>query len=477
MDPETLPRTGFGKLDNRARAPRNHLGDRFLTDPTANVDVKRYGPFHRALNEDLPLDRIEAAYRADSFVRQGIHKYVELCTKHGWDLDCATAEPRDYLLRRFDLFYLATGKSFQKLVREGVADFIKFANCFWVKQRSELDYPGFPRRGAGDQEQPVAGYFRADPRKMLPRWDESGRKLLGWDYYPKNRGKVEFSRADVVHLCHSVPPGELFGSPDLLPVLDDVLEYRRCEEYVIKLLFKYLNPIIHHEVPDLSGIGGGRQEDVDIAYAAYTVKAPDGIIITPPGHKMNILGAESHALRGEGYMEMLRDRVWAGLGVNGMVMGQTDGVGIGTADAMTTTMHNRAKFYHQELADQLDHHVLFELLIEGGYDPLAKDDRVSWMWNSFETESEIKVQNHEIDKMLANGITHDEFRRNIGMKPLSPEDEKRLYVYMAKIPEIEAAADAKARAGVDGGPAAAVRGKDRPSNQSGSRGAPKIRPT
>jgi hypothetical protein len=246
---------------------------------------------------------------------------------------------------------------------------------------------------------------------------------------------------------------------------------------VIKLLYKHLNPLLHHKVPDNTGLGVGRQEDVDAAAAAHAVIAPDGLIVTPPGHEITMLGAESHALRGEGYMELLKSRVYAGLGVNQLVMGEGETTTTGSADVMTANMHNRAKLYQRQLGELLTERVLFELMMEGGYDPLNRLDLVTWTWNDIETEAQIARENHTIQKWTNNLLTLSEARREIKKKPLTDQELQETYTYVVTIPEMEAAAEAKARSepGTTGASKQSA-SRARPSNQHGTRTGPKIRP-
>jgi hypothetical protein len=206
------------------------------------------------------------------------------------------------------------------------------------------------------------------------------------------------------------------------------------------------------------------------------VIAPDGMIITPPGHEIQYLGAESKALRGEGYMKLLLNRVYGGLGVNGIVMGEGNTASAASADAMTVTMHNKAKFYQRQLQLMFTEFVLYELLLEGGWDPLLPADNVRWLFNEIETEALLKRENHAMQLWTNNGLTLDEFRRAIGKKPLPEGDEQKLYVYVAKIPEIEAKGMIPGPLPDADGAKKQVGSRDNPSNQHGPRGAPKIRP-
>lgn len=485
LEPGTpLPRTGFAKLDEAARrAPRALNGYRVLRDPTQYQDPgastsSRLVDWNGIYKNKLKFEDIDQAYMVDSFARQGIDKYVELCTKMGWRLEGESQEPIDYLLQRFRIMGIMTQKPFPILIDDTLKDYIQYGNAFWIKKRQfppEGD-PFLPTQGAGGLQMPVLGYFRADPKRMRPVYSTKGTRLLAWEFVPKTGKTVTYPRSDIIHFPYNVPAGEIWGSPGILPVLEDIREYRRVEDYVIKLLYKHLNPLLHHEVPDVGGTGVGRQEDVDAAMAAHSTIAPDGFIITPPNHKIHVIGAESRALRGEGYMRLLLTRVYAGLGVNPIVMGEGDTSSAGSADAMTVTMHNRAKFYQRQLAILFTEYCLYELLLEGGFDPMSPLDHVSWVWNEIEIEAQLKRENHWIQEYTNGAITLTELRRLLDRKPMTDEELQDTHVYRVQIPLVQAEAEAKAQVAEVTAAARQVQSRDNPSNQHGPRGAPKIRP-
>lgn len=487
-----LPRTGFLRLDSAVRrAPRGLHGNTLLRDPTVGVNndpsFRSYTLFDEYKPHRAQFKEIDAAYSADSFIQQGINKYVELCSKQGWTIQSENPDAVRYLMRRFQYMTQMTGKGYRSLVRELTADFTRYGSAFWVKkrQRSPEGFPDLPQSGAAGSSLPVLGYFRVDPKRVTPVWSAGTRQLLGWEYTPPNAKPVLWARADVIHFPFNVEAGHLWGTAPLTPVLEDVRVYRQCEEYVAKLLYKHLNPMLHHEIPDVTGTGQGRQEDVDAAQAAHSIIAPDGFLITPPGHKLQMIGAESRALRGEGYLRLLLARLYAGLGVNPAVMGESDTSSAGSADAMTATMHNRAKFYQICLAELLTDEVLSELLLEGGFDPTSDIDKAEWLFNEIEVETQLKRENHYTQMWTNNGLTEEEYRRLIGRKPLSAAEYDTTYVQRVKIPAIQANAEIRAlnfagAAPTDPtkktGPDSASRGKDQPRNQHGDRGAPKVRP-
>jgi hypothetical protein len=483
---ELLERTGFAAIDRAEapRAPKTLAGITVISDPTGTPSINRMHCFDGDRGNKVAYRDIDKAWNVDSYFRQGVDKYVELCFIRGWRYDCETDEPVAYLRRRFQLMGIMTRKPWDILIAEVLDDVTKYANCYLVKKRGSLSQPipGIPSQGVLGNANPILGYFRADPKRLCPEFSPDGKRLIRYRYTLPT-GKLSYFKAnDVVHFTRSVQAGDALGNSHLGPVLDDVKTYRQCEEYVIRLLYKHLNPLLHHEVPERTPGYGAAQGDVDAAAWSHAFIAPDGMVVTPPGHKISMIGAESRALRGEGYMDLLKKRLFAGLGVSQVAMGEGETSTAGSADAQTATMHNKAHFIQSVLASQLTEYILFELLMEGGYDPTAELDKVTWSWNDFEIETRIKIENNEVQKYTNGLTTRTRALRRMGERPFADSEQEDTYVYLVTIPAEEARAEGQASiAAARGtasatGPAKQVASRNKPSNQHGARSAPKVRP-
>jgi len=300
---------------------------------------------------------------------------------------------------------------------------------------------------------------------MQPQVERDGQ-LSGWVHgslgASKGPGSKVLSLDDVVHFFYCRPAGAIWGESLMAPVLEDVRNYRQMEEMVLRLMYKHLNPLMHQEVPDTTGTGLGRQEDVDAAAQAHQTMAPDGFIITPPGHKITVLGAESHALRAEGYLKVMRQRVYAGLGLTGLQMGEVSTASAGSADAIRGFMQDRVKFYQLVLSYMLTTYVLNELLLEGGFDPVANpQDMVVWQWNEVDESARRANENHAVAMYQSNLLTEDEARRRIRLRPIQADQDSRRYIH-----RVQLALALARRAGID--PTAAGPGPDVPASSAGT---------
>lgn len=408
-----------------------------IADPIAKQLASTRTLQYPALRKPVyDFNSIHTAYLADSYVRQGIDKYVELLLKDGWTLE-GGAEQVTYLENRFKLMGLMSDPPtpLPMLVERIVRDFIKYGNSMLVVKRTRYLSDISNNKISGLFGKPPIGALFALPiTQMIPIPDKNGN-IVSWEQHARSGAVVSFSADDVIHFSFCREPGDIWGTPSILPVIEDVRALRQIEENIIKLIYKYLNPLIQHETPDITGTGEGRQEDVDAAIDAVQSMAVDGYIITPPGHKISVIGAESQAIRAEGYYKMFKQRVFSGLGVSSLVMGETDSGAGSSADSLTTQMHNKARFYQYLLSNYLTYYILNELLLEGGYNPYTNpDDIVIWKWAELEPDRVVKQQTHWTNLWSLNAISATELREKLGLP--GNVDWKDYYVHQVQIPQL-----------------------------------------
>jgi len=374
---------------------------------------------------------VRSAYLVDSYIHQGLDKYIETIFDNGWDLK-GGKETTAYIRKRLQLFRYTSGQDWDITFRTLVSDFVKYGNCFLVKVRFTTDNP-IPGMYFQPGTKPVGAYFNIPAFQMTPVLSPEG-EVIKWQQRVKQETR-EFDPKDILHFTYDKEAGGIWGIPPVVTVIEDIRALRQMEENVIKLIYKYLNPMIHQTVPDITGTGEGRQEDIDDVVNAYRTSAPDGFIITPPGHTIKVIGAESQAIRAEGYLQMFKARVLTGLGVSNMDIGDISGeISQGAADHLAAQTHKRAGAYQSMLSSYITSYIFDELLIEAGYDPINNpDDRVVLEWPTLDTDDLIKMQTHLMNLWTMNGITSEELREGLGFK--GKMDWGEGYVSKVQIPQ------------------------------------------
>lgn len=446
LDEHAPPRpiTGFANVDKRvSEAPKG--GEiPIVTDPTMKYNGSGAGTRTVAMAAtptSATFTDIENGYMVDSYIHQGVSKYAEQIVREGYYLTGSNTKAVEYVKTRLDMMTASTGVYWQFPLMNAIRDYVKFGNGFLVKARMEKNANIFGqkkagmRRTAGKVKPPVGGYYPVSPLYMQPNLDQKTNAQIGWKNNVSGSGEALFDLDDVVQFAYDRPSGTIWGVSHLVPVLDDVRALRQMEEMIVHLVFKSLNPLIHHEVPDTTGTGMGDQNDVDRAAAQHNVMAVNGYICTPPGHKIQVLGSESKALRAEGYFKLLKERVFAGLGLSGLIMGETSTTSVGSADSFSSIMNDRVKFYQKELSDFITYNMIWELLIEGGFDPIFNEkDRVYWKFHDVDVDRKIREEAHSLLLYQGNVITEDEMRVAVNRPALAEGDRAKLYLNTVQIP-------------------------------------------
>ena len=102
--------------------------------------------------------------------------------------------------------------------------------------------------------------------------------------------------------------------------------------------------------------------------------ALDGTVITNEKTQIKVIGAEGNALSAEGYLKYFEQRVFSALGVSESQMGR--GGAKQDADSMESQAHDTVKHIQRTMAIFLQEHMLNELLLEGGFNPILNVNNI-----------------------------------------------------------------------------------------------------
>lgn len=405
---------------------------------------------------DFDLEEIISAYNTDSYIRQALDKYIELMFKAGWSFSARNQKALEYIKLRFAYMALATGQPTEQLFIEMGEDLVKFSNVFIAKSRGQL--PGVKAKGIMSA-QPVAGYFVLAPTTIGIARDTDGTIVKYQQSVPGASKPIEIKPEDMVHIYYKKERGAAFGTPFLIPVLDDIKLLRQLEENVARLVYKHLHPLYKYKVGLPEPGFESEPEEIDQVKAELEEMPIEGGLVLPERHDVSVVGAEGAALSAQDYLKYFKQRVFTGLGVSPNMMGETEGSNRSTAENQSGEMHDRVKAFQMTLALFINNFIIQELLLEGGFDPINKpEDVVAFQFSEIDLSSKIAVENHAIQKFIQNTISHDEFRAEIGMDPVTDYSKYFFTLFPSKV-----ASDGE------------VTNKNQPTNQNGTRSAPKTK--
>ena len=375
---------------------------------------------------DFDMEDIENAYNTDSYVRQGVDKYVDQIFKEGYSFYGKDVNTVEYLKLRLEYIAEATGTPTNQFLMDIAEDLVKYGNCMIVKSRSNdvnLLPQGVNVQGLGGKE-PVVGYFCANPSTMTVMRDEHG-VITKWKQ-ETDAGEQEFNPEDVIHFYYKRPKGNAYGTSFLVPVLDDIRALRQAEENVLKMMYRNIYPFHHVKVGTEDQ--PGTEKEVDKIIEEINNMDVEGGIVTTERVTITPIASDK-VIDAEPYLRYMEDRVFSGMGIPAIMWGRGDTANRSTGDNMTSEMADRIRAITKIIEMFFNSFIVKELLMEGGYDPVLNPDQVAELkFHDNDVDVKIKKEVHAIYKYEHNAITEDEMRELLGMDPIADTDREKLFV-------------------------------------------------
>jgi len=378
------------------------------------------GAFNPAEYDLAEIGRIEDT---DSYVRQAFDKKVALMFKEGWDITGKNLKTIRYIKTRFAQIARASGVPTRALFRSIGSSLIRKSNAFVIKVRNIDASGGEVRREPGKKTtmKPVAGYFIAPAETM--HYQQNGHKITKWRQKMPNGEYKDYSPKDIIHIHYDRKDGFVFGTPTLVPVIDDIRALRKIEENIEMLVYQHLFPLFQYKVGTddrPAGVTEDGQLEVDIVRREIQFMPSEGGIVTPERHEIKVIGAEGRALRAEAYLEHFKKRVLSGLSVSTVDMGEGHTANRATADNMSRNLIDAVKDFQQVLETFINEYIINELLLEStfGSDVLDEENICHMKFKEIDVDAQIKKENHYADLFEKDIIDHDEARRGAGLEPL-----------------------------------------------------------
>ena len=402
-----------------------------VKDPTLHYYSSTKGS--RRSSFQLPeydLAEIGRVEDVESFARQAFDKKVALMFKEGWDLVGKNPRTIKYIQTRMHQISQASNSPIDGLLRNIGSSLIRKSNCFLLKVRNIEASGGKVRSVPGKKLSllPVAAYF-VIPSETV-EYKVSGNKVSRWRQRMPDGTHKEYDPKNIIHFHMDRKEGLVFGTPSIVPVLDDIRALRKIEENIELLVYQHLFPLFHYKVgtPDApAGMTEGGDREIDVIRQEIQYMPSEGGIVTPERHEISTIGSEGRALRAEGYLEYFKKRVIGGLGISAVDLGEGSTSNRSTADNMSRNLIDSVKNVQQVMESFVNQYLINELLLEStfGDDVLDEENIVKLKFKEIDIDAQIKKETHMADQFAKDMITHDEGRRRIGYEPLiipTPEE-------------------------------------------------------
>ena len=403
-----------------------------------------YAERHRGnwFKPEYDLEEISIAQDTDGYLFRAIKKKANRFLVSGFEIVGLNETYVSYIKKRIAEMESATSKPFAILLSETAYDLIRFSNCMWVKSRNMKASSGKRRfLSTGREVDPVAGYFILPFETLYFKTKSNGEIKKVLQETPTGESK-EFFPHDVIHFYDNKKPGFAMGTPELLPVLDDIALLRRLEENVEELIESNLFPLFHYTVgsdafPERYGPDG--KKETEVVREAIDYMPAGGVYVSDHRHTIKSVGSEGRALRIEGYLEYFKKRVFAGLGVSSVDMGEGDTANRATANVLSKSAIQDVEALQEIIRIFVEHSIFNELLLEGGFefDPFDPMKRVSIKFGAVDKEVKVKLENQSIQLFSNKLITLTEARKRIGEPPLEENQIADTYFELYEKPLAE----------------------------------------
>lgn len=447
------------------------------------------------------LVEVGKALDTESYFARAVQRHRELILKNGYRIVGRDPERVAYVKRRLWEIAMTTETTMDELFRELITNLVAYSNAMLIRKRDPSRSSGGRYKWKGRIYDPLSGLYMADPTTMSVKQTSTGLPTM-WRQRPHNATvygqarrtasgtEKKFPAHDVLHLTLDKRSGWIFGTPYIVPVLDDIRLLRRMEELVDIIAHKHAFPLF------VATVGSEDQPATDVERDGVVYSEVDlfkdeieemefegGLVVTER-HKIDMIGAEGKALDLGPYLEHIEMRVLGGLRLSEIDLGRGGTANRNTAQTITQTLIDACTEIQRVVEDALTWKLFFYILMEGGFNVRGdrlEDDMVYLDFPPIDTEERRAQENHEMALYQGSLINEDEARRRVGMDPIEDAQRDKMFLETHEIPLIEAKADAevrvaKAKAGVSGGSSGsgsqasknATENRNRPRNQHGT---------
>lgn len=386
-----------------------------------------------------------AIAEGEGYVQKGFERQEVLCTKEGWTIVGRDQKAVLYIKDRLKELELVTKISTEALIETILSDLIRFQNSFLVLVRDEEASSGaWVLNDEGKELPPIAGIFPVPIETVMVRYDERGnvnsiKQCLNSNYHRKDQEQI-WDKDHFLHFHIGYKGGKGVALPILSVIYPDI-EALRAEEENQQLIYQQFgSPLYHYIVGTLEAPAETYPDgtsEVDTAARNLAALPPSGIVVTSERHKIETKGAAQHALDPMPPISHYKKRVFTGLNVSSIDMGEGNEVNRSTSDNLSQTIVDRCKYIQKKFCDQWKMLVMQPLLKESLLgDSALEEGAVSLQFREIDLEGQVKKENHQSQLFSQHCITHDELRKSLGLEIMTEEDFARTYLRLIEEPKL-----------------------------------------
>lgn len=424
---------------------------------------------------EYPLLEAFTLYDTEVYVKQAIARKLALVQKAGWEIISDTENNKQnitYVRNRLAAMEYVSGRSTSSFFTDILECLLLCSNCFLLKVR-DVDGSGGIKNERNGNKVPIAAYQIIPPHQLMPYLKKG--KIAWWRrFYETGSPFDDISVDDIVHLTWDVKPGHIFGTPRIVAVRDDIFALRRLEENIELLFINHLFPLFHVQVgteKDPCYYGPNGESEISLVRHSIENMPKEGVFVTDERVSVDAVGAQGNALETKDFLEYWKKRIFCGLGVSSVDMGEADTANSSTADNISQNLKDLVKSDLKEFSDLVRMNIFKDLFLEAPYSlsVRAAVQNIELRFHEIDLDSKIKYENHTVQLFLNNGLTEDEYRTRLQLDRMTAADQKKTHYWL----HIRDLAIVTAKAKADASPGAGMaQSKETPSNQHGTKLGP-----
>lgn len=364
----------------------------------------------------------------EAYLMQAIRRKQSLMFRQGFKIEGENKKFTKYVNSRLNTIAYMMGTTVENFIKDILHNLLIISNCFLLKIRDEDASGGFPNK-KNDDRIPVAGYMILPPHSIFPFVNQKGEIIKWRRYYGSARKYKDYKLEDVIHFKWDVKPGHVYGTPRTVSVRDDIFALRRLEENVEMLLINHLFPLFHvkvgsEEAPATMLVDG--ITEVDLIKAELENMPKEGVFVTDERVAVDVIGISGEAPDPKDIMQHYKARVFTGLGVSPIDMGETDTGNRATAENVSQNLKDSVKSDLNWFCGQFKTFIIKELFEEANWNLSVQNAilDVDLVFPDVDVDGHIKWENHVIEKFNNHLVNEDEARRQLNMIPYSKKDAK-----------------------------------------------------
>ena len=443
--------------------------------------VSTYKGYNGVLRPEYEMIEPWAMYDTEVFIKQAIGRRVSLAFRAGYEIIGERQEDIDYIHRRMQTmeFVMTHGNqlvTFNGFLRSMYHNWLLVHNVFLQKIRDTKGSGGAKKDGG---KIPVAGYVFIPAHTIVPYLKHG--KIDHWRrYFDTGQPFEEIQPDDLIHLVKDRKPGHIFAAPSTVGLRDDVFALRRLEENIELLFINHLFPLFHvaigsDDIP--CGIKDGHSE-IDIVKYQIENMPKEGVFVTDNRTEVDVVGAQGESLDPKYFLAHYKSRVFAGLGVSGVDMGEGDTSNRSTSDTVSQNLKDSVKSDLDEFCELLRLAFFKEWFAEAPYSTSLQraTAETTLQFHEIDLDSRIKEETHVTNLYNSSLITETEGRKRLKYQPMTAEQRKdtHYWLHIRDLALVTAKAKAK-ESGVATKASPTKKGtatKSQPTNQHGTNPGP-----